>query len=499
MVRALGLPLRLSTAIGACALLLGIGWAPQGIGPVLRAEQARAVTPALLAALRSSNELLAVRAALALGRTKQLAAEPPLARHLHDPRAAVRAMAIYGLGLIASGREQDAIASALRDRSGAVRVAALDAADRYAAAKVLSQPDLRVLRAEIEGVLASDRNSLVRGRAAATLVSFEGPGSDAATAAALVRAVAHDSASNVREDAMWCIYRGYAKAAPNRFLVAELRDRDEIVRIEAVHAIGKRADAADAAYVTPLLRDPSWRVQEQASETLRLLRGEPLTQHWTKIPSWVHVPPRVPDPLASRPALARTAVRGGRRAPSVAQVLGDASLWNVRLDPTTAAEMTGPAHGMHPRVRIVTTQGNIYVVLFAEWAPFTVENFLNLANRGYYDGNRWFRIVPDFVVQTGDRNDNGNGDAGYGIRAEENPIPQESYVISMGLNYTSGANAHAIRDSAGAQYYITLSPQLHLDRDFTVFGRVTSGFGVLGRLSESDRVLRIERVAGQRL
>jgi peptidyl-prolyl cis-trans isomerase B (cyclophilin B) len=146
-------------------------------------------------------------------------------------------------------------------------------------------------------------------------------------------------------------------------------------------------------------------------------------------------------------------------------------------------------------VRIVTTKGNLNVTLFPEWAPLTVENFLDVADRGYYDHNRWFRIVPDFVVQTGDPTDNGNGDAGYSIGAEENPIVQDSYVISMGMNYTNPPNAHAIRDSAGTQYYITLSPQLHLDRDFTVFGAVTSGFDVLGRLIESDRVVRIERVS----
>jgi cyclophilin family peptidyl-prolyl cis-trans isomerase len=155
--------------------------------------------------------------------------------------------------------------------------------------------------------------------------------------------------------------------------------------------------------------------------------------------------------------------------------------------------MTEPAVGMHPRVRIVTTKGNLYVALFPEWAPLTVENFLNLAQRGYYDNNHWFRIVPDFVVQTGDPKDNGDGDAGYAIGAEESPLQQSSYVISMGLNYDDKTQT-PIRDSAGTQYYITLSPQFHLDRDFTVFGTVTAGFDVLSRLVESDRVLRIERL-----
>jgi peptidyl-prolyl cis-trans isomerase B (cyclophilin B) len=146
-------------------------------------------------------------------------------------------------------------------------------------------------------------------------------------------------------------------------------------------------------------------------------------------------------------------------------------------------------------VRIRTTKGAFTVTLYPEWAPLTVENFLNLTNRGYYDGLRWFRVVPDFVVQTGDPKDTGEGDPGYSVPAEENPIEQRSYVISMGLNYTGN---NPLRDSAGSQFYITLSPQLHLNRDFTVFGEVTSGFDVLGRLVESDRMTRVEQIPDSR-
>ena len=119
---------------------------------------------------------------------------------------------------------------------------------------------------------------------------------------------------------------------------------------------------------------------------------------------------------------------------------------------------------------------------------------MNVLDHGYYDHNRWFRIVPDFVVQTGDPTDNGDGDAGYSIGAEENPLEQVTGIISMGMNYTDPPNAHAIRDSAGTQFYITLSPQLHLDRDFTVFGHLSGGEDVLARLIESDRMLRVERI-----
>lgn len=95
-------------------------------------------------------------------------------------------------------------------------------------------------------------------------------------------------------------------------------------------------------------------------------------------------------------------------------------------------------------------------------------------------------------MQTGDPNDNGEGDAGYMIPAEENPVEQRSGIIAMGLNYD---NNGAQRDSAGTQFYITLSPQLHLDRDFSVFGEVASGFDVLAHLVESDRMLVVTRLS----
>ncbi len=455
---------------------------------------------ALLAPSGSSSpsEPALVQSLLAIGRTGEPAQERLLLARLHDARPPVRAMALYGIGLIASGKESGAILAGLDDSSGAVRVAALDAADRYAVAHAIPAAAEQPMVARIERLLRGDSDPIVRARAAATLVSFAGTEYAAGVVPTLVRAVESDPARLVRRFAMWSIFRGYAALAPHAFLRAMLRDRDEVVRIEAVRAIGKRKDASDVAFVTPLFGDASWRVQEQASEALRLLHGLALTQHWTAIPSFVHVPPAQPDPLRALPALPRVALHGKLRAPTQADVRRFIHAWPV-LDPTTAAAMSGPAPGPHPRVRIVTTKGNIYVTLFPEWAPITVTNFLMLADRGYYDHNRWFRIVPDFVVQTGDPHDNGNGDAGYSIPSEENPIVQDSYVISMGLNYTNPPNAHALRDSAGTQYYITLSPQLHLDRDFTVFGAVSSGFDVLGRLVESDRVLRIERVADETL
>jgi peptidyl-prolyl cis-trans isomerase B (cyclophilin B) len=438
--------------------------------------------------LASPDSAIAVRAALAIGRTKQPAGAALLAAHAGDSRVGVRSMSVYGLGLIAAGPQAGIVLAAASDPAAPVRIAALDAIARYRAAHAFTAADEAAAQASLERALAKDADPIVRARAATALVEFREGAAAQEVATALAKAAQTDSDSAVRWHAMWAIYRGYATRVNRHVVETALHDRDELMRVEAVRAMGRYKDPALVAQVKPLLGDASWRVQEQAAETIRALSGKPPTEHWTAIPAYVHVPPAQPDLLAALPALPRAHLHEKPAAPSV-----DDADFDLKLDPSTVARMTGPAAGPHPRVRIVTTKGNVYVVLYPEWAPLTVANFLDLADRGYYDGNRWFRIVPDFVVQTGDPNDNGDGDAGYSIGAEENPLEQRSYVISMGLNYDDKTNT-PIRDSAGTQYYVTLSPQLHLDRDFTVFGEVTGGIDVLGRLVESDRVVRVERI-----
>jgi len=442
--------------------------------------------------LASPDEKVVVRTELALGRTKQVEAVTFLEQRLSDPRAAVRAMSVYALGLVADGAGAEQIVALLaNDSFSAVRVAATDALRRDERARRLGREE-NSGEAALVTALGKDPDPIVRGRAATALASFStGPAANAA-AAALVASMNGERNNDVRQHVMWSVYRAYATQVPMAFLAKGLHDNDEIVRIEAVRAFGKLKNASAIAALQPLVNDPSWRVSEQASESLRLLHGQAMTAHLTALPH-VQLPPLQPDRLASLPALPRTPETGKPAAPNASQAILEPS-----IDPVTARDMTGPAHGPHPRLRIVTTKGNVYVTLFPEWAPLTTANFLNLANRGYYDGNRWFRIVPDFVVQTGDPHDNGDGDAGYSIPAEENPLEQRSYVISMGLNYDDKTQT-PIRDSAGTQYYVTLSPQYHLDSDFTVFGWVTSGTDVLARLIESDRVVRVERVADETL
>jgi peptidyl-prolyl cis-trans isomerase B (cyclophilin B) len=469
---------------------------------------------ALAGFLQQCNTAIAVRAALAIGRTKKAAGVPLLAKaYAASGNVGLRAMSIYGLGLIGGmGAAQPVLNALLHDRAGAVQIAALDATDRLETAHMLSVTQERKAGRRVRELLGVG-DVIVRGRAATALEAFHGSAFAQDVVGTLARAYAREPDSYARWHIVWTLFRAYAKRAPVETLEAALHDRAELVRVEAVRAFGRRGDKSALALLQPLTDDPSWRVQEQTLEAIKALQGQPQTAHLKAIPAGVHTPaPTIaaragncwvkpggsadtgcawmkPDRLASLPALSRTAASAKPQKP-----VPDAISTTTKLDPTTIALMTGPGKGPHPRVRLVTTQGNIYIELFPEWAPLTVENFLNLTNAGYYDNNVWFRIVPDFVVQTGDPTNTGNGDAGYTIPAEENPIEQNSYVISMGMNYTDPPNAHAIRDSAGTQFYITLSPQLHLNRDFTVFGRVIGGTDVLGRLIESDKIIRAERI-----
>jgi len=482
-------------ALGTVVLLLaGAAPPPPVVTPVeiLRLEAARSADPAPLAhALAVGSPATAARAAIALGRIGRRSGAAILRRYVDDPRTGVRAAAVYALGLIGHPDDSSVIVAALGDRAGAVRVAALDALGRYAYVGLLAPATAdAAVRAAVH-LLRRDPSAVVRSRAALALEDFAAQPNAAEARDAEVAAFEHDPSALVRRRAMWAIFRGFAQTVAPAFLLSASRDSDEIVRIEAAAAIGRSGRRALLPVAMRLMRhDPSWRVQEQAMQSVRLLEGTSPLAAWTSLPRWLHLPPRGADRWASLPALPRPHLREAPRAPRPGDV--------PPAPPIAYDSVVGwdePAPGPHPRVRIVTTEGNVYVVLFPEWAPLTVANFLNLAERGYYDDNPWFRIVPDFVVQTGDPHGNGNGDAGYTIPSEEDPLVQDAGVISMGLNYTAPPHAHAIRDSAGTQYYITLSPQYHLDRDFTVFGRVAGGWSVLARLTQHDRVLRVERIA----
>jgi peptidyl-prolyl cis-trans isomerase B (cyclophilin B) len=480
----------LAGVVAAVAILSPAKAAPGeqlGYRRLVELESARTFSDELTAALASSDAGLAGRAALALGRTQDSRAAGPLHNATEVKDVSLRALAVYGYSLLAAKNpiETETVAKALADPAGPVRIAAADAAWRARAAK---RPGAARFARTLLGLAAHDADPVVRARAATALFAWADAPDGAQIGRALGSSFAREKNTTVRWHEAWTLRRAFATVTDAATIRAGLADRDELVRIQFADLVARRKQPQAIAQMQPLLKDASWRVREQAYETIKVLAGLQRTDHLGAIPAEIATP--VPLPPNTEAPLPRPTGLGPARKP----VPADAQL-DLALRPSTSALMDGPMPGPHPRVRIGTTKGTIVVRLYPEWAPLTVANFLNLVDRGYYDNLRWFRIVPDFVVQTGDPNDNGEGDAGYTIPAEENPLEQRSGIISMGLNYTDPPDAHAIRDSAGTQFYITLSPQLHLNKDFTVFGEVESGFSTLGRLIEMDRMTKVERLA----
>ena len=128
--------------------------------------------------------------------------------------------------------------------------------------------------------------------------------------------------------------------------------------------------------------------------------------------------------------------------------------------------------------------GEINIEFFPEDAPKTVENFVTLAKKGFYDGVTFHRVEPNFVVQGGDPKGNGTGGPGYTIKDEFNKQKHVRGVLAMAR--TQAPN------SAGSQFYITLAPAHFLDGQYTVFGRVTSGMEVVDKIKVGDKMKSVK-------
>ncbi len=128
---------------------------------------------------------------------------------------------------------------------------------------------------------------------------------------------------------------------------------------------------------------------------------------------------------------------------------------------------------------ITTNRGAIVLELFPQYAPKTVNNFVFLAREGFYDGVTFHRVISNFMIQGGDPTGTGRGGPGYRFEDEfkGNPLRHETGVISM-ANAGPGTN--------GSQFFITHSPQSHLDNRHTVFGKVTSGQDVVNAIRQGD-------------
>ena len=133
------------------------------------------------------------------------------------------------------------------------------------------------------------------------------------------------------------------------------------------------------------------------------------------------------------------------------------------------------------RATMETNRGVIELELYAGYAPKTVNNFVFLAREGFYDGVSFHRVIGDFMIQGGDPTGTGMGGPGYKFEDEfkGNPLKHESHVISM---------ANAGPNTNGSQFFITHSPQPHLDGHHTVFGKVVTGGDIVDAIRQGDTI-----------
>ena len=273
-------------------------------------------------------------------------------------------------------------------------------------------------------------------------------------------------------------YADSADQHPRRrdFMLNALRDADVMVRATAINSLVGRASAGEAGRVLESYQlAQSDRLNDARIAAVRFLAA-----------AWRRDSAAFPDSLRAALTALPQPVDPLVRAAAVGVSVFDHSappVGTARPLPwyeERVRKLIMPAlRGHLPRVEIATERGTITLELFPRDAPLTTDNFLSLARQGYYDGLRFHRVVPNFVAQDGDPRGDGNGGPGYAIRDELNRRRYGRGILGMAL---SGP------DTGGSQYFITLSPQPHLDGGYTVFGRVIGGFGALDALVQGDRI-----------
>ncbi|MBB6052305.1 peptidylprolyl isomerase [Armatimonas rosea] len=153
-----------------------------------------------------------------------------------------------------------------------------------------------------------------------------------------------------------------------------------------------------------------------------------------------------------------------------------------------------PKTRRHPLAIVETTKGIFKIVLYPEICPKTVENFVKLAKKGFYNGLKFHRVEPGFVIQGGDPNGDGTGGPGWSIPNEHNgPLRHNRGAVAM---------ANAGRDTAGSQFYVVISkPAPNLDAKepdgmskYTIFGQVATGQNIAEKIQVGDKILSIKIV-----
>jgi len=392
---------------------------------------------------------------------------------LHDADANVRLTAAQSLGMVLDGPRTVWMSAWRADTGFAYRSAVLASAMKH---------DVVLPAAEFDEPDSWSHVGDWRYRAAVANAGADAPSIERMREVSLP--ATRDPDPRVRE-------AGFAALAPHadtaeehpwrrQYMYFGLTDRDAYVRALAIDALTPHASAAELSRVWS-----SW--QRARADTVDDARVA--TVHYIS-GAWKRDSAAFSDTLAAKvralPAPASALLRAAA---------GDCSLFAAwKSAPPTPVhplewyearvrELVVPAlAGTLPHAVLTTVRGPIEIELDAAAAPLTVYNFLSLARARTYDHIAFHRVVPDFVVQDGDARGDGNGGPSYAIRDELNRRLYDRGAVGMALGGP---------DTGGSQYFITLSPQPHLDGGYSVFGHVTSGYAALDAIVQGDSLLAV--------
>jgi len=431
------------------------GFALRGLGTL----KDRAAVPLAKAAAFNTDADVKVRIAAvrALGQIGGPAAIEPLLELLGQPTSGTIALEIVtAVGTSGHARAFDVLVERLNDPSPAMRAAALTAVAKLS-------PDAFLL---VLSGLNRDPEWSVRATLANVLGTF---GSERVTPA--LEELLADEDARVHGAALEALAAIKVQNL-TAILFKSLEAPDFMERAAAARLIGdSRPDGG-----IPQLIAAYERGQSDAAYAARAAALEALSKYGGDA-----VMPTLREALSDRDWPVRW------RVASFLHSLGDRAAVPTRPAPLRvpnesfeAAELLHPQFS--PHAFIETALGAIEIELNVVETPITARNFVDLARAGFFTGMRVHRVVPTFVVQAGDQRGDGEGGPGYAIPDELTWQPYVRGTVGMALDW---------RDTAGSQWFITLSPQPHLDAKYTTFARVVNGWDVLDRLSQWDVIERV--------
>ena len=405
---------------------------------------------------RKAHPAIVIQAVRGLGALGDAAAIAPLVKIVADRSAdnGLRLEAATSIGTLAAAEHADLLIDLLMDPLPGIRGLAL---------RALARVDPDIFIATLAGI-EPDRDWSVRVAEAAALGTLPGERS-----LPRLRMLLDDRDQRVVPSAIEAL----AASKPQGFekiLLEKLQADDFAVRAAAAAALGELKSTATIPALLEAykiaLGDVTYGARDALLTAINVIEpatGRQMLQQALTDKDWAL---RLRAAALLRQSGATDLDATMRPAPS-----------EVTADERRIPALVNPKFS--PHAFIETDKGTIEIELAVLDAPLTVDNFVTLARKGYFNGLVIHRVVPDFVVQDGDPRGDGEGGPGYTIRDEINQRPYLRGTVGMAL---------AGKDTGGSQFFITHSPQPHLDARYTVFGHVVSGMEVVDRIAQSDIV-----------